>query len=203
MGLRSSALGALCLASSALARTNLVGCTYFDTVSAYPGGQSFATRVWYVPESGELCEILDCGGGRAPPKTTVPGCAAYKGTETYSPSFINPKTLGQAPATDGPAKITSSSAAGVTAAPSSSGTASGEAPSTITKAPELPQTNSTMTMVTSAPASLGSSGVSTTNTTKPSIQPVASTGAAVALPTAGSVLAGWLAAGVVAGLALV
>ena len=70
-------------ASLASARTDLAGCTRTDVSS--PAGASYA---WYVPGTGEVCEILDCGGGRAPPKTTVPGCAAYVGTETYSPSYL-------------------------------------------------------------------------------------------------------------------
>jgi hypothetical protein len=37
---------------------------------------------------------LDCGGGRAPPKLNVPGCAAYTGTATYSPSFMAGFTAG-------------------------------------------------------------------------------------------------------------
>lgn len=70
-------------ATMGLARTDLEGCTRTDVSS--PAGASYA---WYVPGTGEVCEILDCGGGRAPPKTTVPGCAAYSGTETYSPSYL-------------------------------------------------------------------------------------------------------------------
>lgn len=42
----------------------------------------------YVPDTGEVCEFLDCGGGRAPPKTDVPGCEQYSGTATYSPSYL-------------------------------------------------------------------------------------------------------------------
>ncbi|EMR68864.1 putative siderophore biosynthesis protein [Eutypa lata UCREL1] len=70
----------LTAAPAALARTDLSGC-----VSSVAG----ASLVWYVPGTGELCEFLDCGGGRAPPKTTVPGCAAYEGTATYSPSYLS------------------------------------------------------------------------------------------------------------------
>lgn len=65
------------------ARTDLTGCTRTDISS--PAGASYA---WIVPDTGELCDFLDCGGGRAPPKTTVPGCALYVGTETYKPSFL-------------------------------------------------------------------------------------------------------------------
>lgn len=66
-----------------LARTDLTGCT--STSISSPAGASIA---WYVPETGEVCDLLDCGGGRAPPKTTVPGCPLYSGTESYSPLYL-------------------------------------------------------------------------------------------------------------------
>lgn len=66
-----------------LARTDLTGCT--STSVSSPTGASIA---WYVPETGEVCDLLDCGGGRAPPKTTVPGCPLYSGTASYSPLYL-------------------------------------------------------------------------------------------------------------------
>jgi len=36
---------------------------------------------YYDPDTGEICPYRDCGGGRAPVKYDVPGCAAYTGTE--------------------------------------------------------------------------------------------------------------------------
>ncbi|KAM0553308.1 hypothetical protein ACHAPJ_007321 [Fusarium lateritium] len=36
---------------------------------------------WFDPDDGMICDPLDCGGGRAPPKTDVPGCAGYTGTK--------------------------------------------------------------------------------------------------------------------------
>jgi len=42
----------------------------------------------YIPGSGEICNFLDCGGGRAPNKKNVAGCPGYTGTGTYSPSFL-------------------------------------------------------------------------------------------------------------------
>lgn len=66
-----------------LARTDLTGCT--STSASSPAGASIA---WYVPETGEVCDLLDCGGGRAPPKTTVPGCPLYSGTASYSPLYL-------------------------------------------------------------------------------------------------------------------
>lgn len=41
---------------------------------------------WYDPDTGEVCDPHDCGGGRAPPKTDVPGCPLYTGTEIYTPT---------------------------------------------------------------------------------------------------------------------
>ncbi|KAH6617182.1 hypothetical protein F5144DRAFT_385408 [Chaetomium tenue] len=61
------------------ARTDYAGCVSTALPAAH-------TTIWYVPGTGELCEPVDCGGGRAPPKT-VPGCPAYKGTETVTPKF--------------------------------------------------------------------------------------------------------------------
>ncbi|KAF2763316.1 hypothetical protein EJ05DRAFT_496143 [Pseudovirgaria hyperparasitica] len=75
------ALGALL--STALAKTDLDGCTSSATVK-YGG----ASLIWYVPDTGEICDFLDCGGGRAPPKHSVPGCAAYTGTDSYTPEYL-------------------------------------------------------------------------------------------------------------------
>lgn len=129
-------LAAATFATMALARTDLEGCTRTDVSS--PAGASYA---WYVPGTGEVCEILDCGGGRAPPKTTVPGCAAYVGTETYSPSYLAGY---QASATAAPSttsateESTSSSSSGgqasATTAPSTT-SATEESTSSTTAAP--------------------------------------------------------------------
>ncbi|KAH6842657.1 hypothetical protein B0I37DRAFT_436374 [Chaetomium sp. MPI-CAGE-AT-0009] len=77
----TAALPLLLLAGPAAARTDYEGCVS----TKLPAAQS---TIWYVPGTGELCEPLDCGGGRAPPKT-VPGCPAYKGTETVTPRFFS------------------------------------------------------------------------------------------------------------------
>lgn len=44
--------------------------------------------IWFVPETGEICDFPDCGGGRAPPKYSVPGCPLYTGTATLTPSYL-------------------------------------------------------------------------------------------------------------------
>ncbi|KAF2015538.1 hypothetical protein BU24DRAFT_461780 [Aaosphaeria arxii CBS 175.79] len=69
----------MAIATLAIAKTDIGGCT---------SSASGASLVYWVPGTGEICSILDCGGGRAPPKTTVPGCAAYVGTATYEPSYL-------------------------------------------------------------------------------------------------------------------
>lgn len=69
--------------TSVLAKTDLAGCTSSATVK---DGGYYA--IWWVPETGEICQGIDCGGGRAPPKKDVPGCAAYTGTLEYEPSYM-------------------------------------------------------------------------------------------------------------------
>jgi hypothetical protein len=82
--MKFAALSALLgLASLASARTDLEGCVSSMVVINYG-----ASYLWYVPDSGEICSFLDCGGGRAPPKTTVPGCPGYHGTATVTPDYI-------------------------------------------------------------------------------------------------------------------
>ncbi|KAK4061187.1 uncharacterized protein Triagg1_10443 [Trichoderma aggressivum f. europaeum] len=130
MALRSLA-ATLLLASSALAKTDLAGCTYTDIVvmpTDRPAYDAYASRLWYVPGTGELCDFLDCGGGRAPPKTNVPGCPLYSGTETYSPSYLNLQTKAAA-AGSGEATATGSSGA-ITTGESQVTTKATAAPST-------------------------------------------------------------------------
>ncbi|KAF1735490.1 hypothetical protein CRV24_004414 [Beauveria bassiana] len=91
--IRTFAVVSLSLASSALARTDLAGCTYTDLVVKPTRMAAYASRLWYVPDTGEVCEFLDCGGGRAPPKSTVPGCPLYTGTETEQLSAGNERGL--------------------------------------------------------------------------------------------------------------
>ncbi|KAF4980120.1 hypothetical protein FZEAL_3810 [Fusarium zealandicum] len=117
---------ALLLAVPALGRTDLEGCTTYDSVIKPDGYGPYLTRIWYVPDTGELCDFLDCGGGRAPPKTTVPGCPSYEGTETYSPSFIDLKTLGMPTATgSAEADEEESATETITEAPSATGSETG------------------------------------------------------------------------------
>ncbi|KND86461.1 hypothetical protein TOPH_08942 [Tolypocladium ophioglossoides CBS 100239] len=217
------ALGALLLAAPALARTDLTGCTYYDSVVVASHDAPYATRVWYVPDTGEVCGFLDCGGGRAPPKTTVPGCPQYSGTATYSPSFIDPKTLGRAAGASGssaPATATSGTATAgtatlttgvrTTAAPSVTGTASGAGSSSgsgsassaaASSAAATESAKSAEASQSGAAPSSSTGGGKTATTTGATTAP---TGAAAGLPAAGAVavLGPCLLAGVAAGMGL-
>src|SRR6186713_591948 len=76
-----SAIPLLMLAKTAVA----VGCATHSFTQCADG-----ITHWFDPDTGEICDPLDCGGGRAPPKTNVPGCPAYTGTELRNtlPSFL-------------------------------------------------------------------------------------------------------------------
>lgn len=168
MAVRSLA-ATLLLASSALARTDLVGCTYTDVVvrpSGLPAYDAYGSRVWYVPGTGELCDFLDCGGGRAPPKTDVPGCPLYSGTATYSPSYLDLQTnaaVGEATATgSSDAKTTGESQVTTKAAtaPSTTAPATTLETSVSEKAPETSsaaQTTAAPTTATPVKSSASSS----------------------------------------------
>ncbi|KAJ9165829.1 hypothetical protein NKR19_g93 [Coniochaeta hoffmannii] len=75
---------ALLSAIPTLAKTDLAGCVSSEVIiETY-----YASLIWFVPDTGEICSFLDCGGGRAPPKTTKPGCGGYQGTETVTPEYL-------------------------------------------------------------------------------------------------------------------
>ncbi|KAI1918182.1 hypothetical protein LOZ53_000403 [Ophidiomyces ophidiicola] len=135
-------LGCLALPSFfAFAKTNLQGCTSTTSVDSF----SRAVNVWYVPGTGEVCELLDCGGGRAPPKYSVPGCAAYTGTETYSPRFLALPTPSSASSTPKPVSTASEAASVPTdVTPSSSVPAS----STAVSAPSSTSSPAVTSMAT-------------------------------------------------------
>ncbi|KAL2848522.1 hypothetical protein BJY01DRAFT_211481 [Aspergillus pseudoustus] len=66
------------------ARTDIGGCISSATTNQWHE----ASMIWYVPGTGEICDIPDCGGGRAPPKYDNPACPNYTGTATYEPSYL-------------------------------------------------------------------------------------------------------------------
>ncbi|KAI1270404.1 hypothetical protein F5Y18DRAFT_12447 [Xylariaceae sp. FL1019] len=201
----------LSLATLAAAKTDLSGCTSSSTV-AYGG----ASIIWYVPGTGEICAFLDCGGGMAPPKTTVPGCAAYSGTASYSPSYL--PGFGSSTAAAASSTSSSSSSAAATesetsvmatstfSAPFSASAASSGSSATITSAPSVTSAATTLltgTAETSAPSSSSGASSSTGSSSSASSSGASSsnvsTGAAP-LPTgmrgAWGVAAGVVAAGV-------
>ncbi|TGJ84733.1 hypothetical protein E0Z10_g4019 [Xylaria hypoxylon] len=201
----SALVAAALLAGHAAAKTNIAGCVSSQTV-AYGG----ASLIWYVPDTGEICEFLDCGGGRAPPKTTVPGCPSYEGTATYSPSYL--------PGFGAVATSTSSSA-GAVATESSASDDSSSSESASTSASENasitspPVTTTTATATSSgavqtqtgstsetASSSSSSSSAADSAATESSTSSVSAAGAA--LPTAAVKGVFGVLAGIAAGVAM-
>jgi hypothetical protein len=71
---------------------------------------------WFDPDDGMICDPLDCGGGRAPPKHG-PGCGGYTGTETRGTSYLSCWKPSNTPVT-APADPTMITVVTVTAEPS-------------------------------------------------------------------------------------
>ncbi|KAI1193984.1 hypothetical protein F5X97DRAFT_328002 [Nemania serpens] len=202
----ASLVVAALLAGHAAAKTDISGCVSSQTV-AYGG----ASLIWYVPGTGEICEFLDCGGGRAPPKTTVPGCPAYDGTATYSPSYL--AGFGASATSSGSsaeATLTGSSSSG-SASMSSSEKASITSPpvtkqtsTATTSTSEGIQTDSSSDVASSSssssPSSSSSSSAAGGNVTSSSTSSVSTGGAA--LPTAALKGAIGAVAGLAAGVAM-
>ncbi|KAH7369294.1 hypothetical protein B0T11DRAFT_72268 [Plectosphaerella cucumerina] len=93
----------LALAATAIAKTDLAGCTSFTTTTSVLGGSApFQTVMWYDPDSLEICSFIDCGGGRAPPKTDRPGCPLYTGTEAVAVEFLATDPAAPPPVTSSP-----------------------------------------------------------------------------------------------------
>ena len=134
------------LVAPALAKTDLSGCTSSEViVESY-----YASYVYYVPGTGEICTLLDCGGGRAAPLTTVPGCPGYVGTATVTPSYLS--NWGQ---TTSSAAATATGSASKGLAPGSSSTWSSDF-STITTAPFQTANGTATTIATTFTGSAGS-----------------------------------------------
>lgn len=139
---------------SALAKTDLSGCTTFTSTvtinpTAHEYGNVYESLVYYDPDTLEICTVPDCGGGRAPPKTGVPGCPLYSGTATPTPSFLSADPL--APST------TSSVAAETSSAAVSSDSASGTG-LILTTAPGPVNVNATGTSGTAQATGVSTGG---------------------------------------------
>lgn len=176
---------ALTASTAVNAKTDLGGCTAIPTVDEWGSPSS----LYYVPGTGEICDIPDCGGGRAPPKYDNPACGGYTGTETYSPSFIDISTTTaeviSAPVTTEASTTAAETQTEAETSEATSSSSSEKEPSvtpTITSAPttfisvtgtgspsgtgsiSIPGTNSTVTTAapTSAPPTAGAAGLEVT-----------------------------------------
>ncbi|KAL5042187.1 hypothetical protein BDW71DRAFT_200757 [Aspergillus fruticulosus] len=77
-------LSTVSLVGTVYARTTLKGCTFAETVSE----RNEYSIVWYVPETGEICDVPVCGGGLDPFDYDNPACPEYTGTAPYEPSYL-------------------------------------------------------------------------------------------------------------------
>ncbi|KAJ5231143.1 hypothetical protein N7489_011851 [Penicillium chrysogenum] len=189
-----SFLGLASLTSLAAARTDLEGCVSSKVIFDH----YYASYIWYVPENGEICSILNCGGGRAPPSTTQPGCPEYSGTEPLTSDYLegwgpNGK---QAASTSTVASTASSTADTVLAsatqtsealdsssASSSSPSGTQPADSMITDGPSRISTVTSSTSVTGSDAST-SAAASSSSAPNAATTPASNVGGAVAVMAA-------------------
>lgn len=144
----------LALVGLSSARTDISGCISSQTTNQWHE----ASMIWYVPGSGEICDFIDCGGGRAPPKTDQPGCPLYTGTETVTPSYLpgyGPNGSKMAATTTTASETTASDVRTTTETDSSSSSSLSSSSKTVT--------NSGGGMITAAPTT--SPAVSMTTTT--------------------------------------
>ncbi|KAK1512198.1 hypothetical protein CTAM01_01128 [Colletotrichum tamarilloi] len=207
------------MATAVLAKTDLAGCVSSDSVvTPTQGGTPYAARVWYVPGTGEICAALDCGGGRAPPKTTVPGCPSYEGTGTYSPSFlplqtsaapvvsttVAPVTTTAAPETTASASDSASVATVTTSMDSAAVESETAASSTAVVVTSSGFSNATMTTLTTSAGSVsGSQSARSTRAVGSAATTAATTNSPnAAVPTGASRELFGLVAGVAIGAAL-
>ncbi|KAF2994751.1 hypothetical protein E8E14_003504 [Neopestalotiopsis sp. 37M] len=176
MFIRSTvAVAAALLVAPISAKTDYAGCVSSETV-AYGG----ASLIWYVPDTGEICQYLDCGGGRAPPKTTVPGCAAYAGTASYTPSYLpgfgSDATPSSTAAAAGSAEESVTTTAAATSVATTEATATTDASGLPTITGDVTALSGTVGTITSAAtlATTTSSGKSSMSTASSSSSTAAS-----------------------------
>jgi len=171
-----------------LGRTDLQGCTSSEVVTN--GGASY---IFYVPDTGEICSFLDCGGGRAPPKSTVPGCPLYSGTATVTPSFLpgfkggSSSSLLPTSTTVSPHGSTSSPSVSITGTPKPTGTGTSNPPSGLLTAP------GSNTGAPSGGANSAGTSTSTSTSTSTAGAALVSAGAVELMGVVGGLLAGYAA----------
>lgn len=140
------------LAPFAFATTNFAGCT---RTSALLRDSDSYTVFWWNPELKEQCIQLDCGGGRAPVKTHVPGCGGYSGTETVTPTGwpeeARPTEVSTTKEKEEPAKTTDEASAGAKTAESDA-PAETEAPATTSSSSPSDATEAVVTNTSAAAA---------------------------------------------------
>jgi len=158
----------LAFTNLATARTDLEGCVSSEVVIDY-----YASYLWYVPDTGEICSFLDCGGGRAPPKTNQPGCPLYEGTATVTPSYIE----GWGP-NGKQAASTTTAAVTTTASVQTSSSASTESSEVASASESASGTQTGGTLITAAPTSSPAVSMTTTTSSASSAANSASTSAA-------------------------
>ncbi|PVI05115.1 hypothetical protein DM02DRAFT_610974 [Periconia macrospinosa] len=128
---------------------------------------------YYDPEDGQICNMRDCGGGRAPPKTTDPCCGAYKGTETCNPtpspsylpcfSQLKATSAGSKPTSSGsgPA-VTTTPSRSVNSSPAMTSPGGSSSPASTTSGSDSPQTTSGSDSPQTTNAPVTSNGTATT-----------------------------------------
>ncbi|KAE8443815.1 hypothetical protein EG329_001322 [Mollisiaceae sp. DMI_Dod_QoI] len=162
-----SLLFLMSFAALVTARTDLSGCTSSETV-VYGG----ASYVFWVPGTGEICSFLDCGGGRAPPATTVPGCPQYVGTATYSPSYLPGYHDGSiaASTTSVAGSSTSQSSAMITGSQTTFAISQQTSSSSVISSSDMSSSSASSAVFTTSPTGItsGSPSVSSSSTQSPS-----------------------------------
>ncbi|PGH16928.1 hypothetical protein AJ80_04996 [Polytolypa hystricis UAMH7299] len=177
------------------AKSGTSGCTSTLTVDQWDRPM----KLYYVADTGEICDIPDCGGGRAEPNRHNPLCAYYTGTSTYSPSFIKLVT-------ETPEPTTTAADDDETAAETTADETAAETSVAFTSAPADATATGETASVTEAPTET-SPPLETSGDDAPSESDTSDTTEAPATQTdngvAGRPVAGGIAAGVIAIMGLV
>ncbi|CRL24567.1 unnamed protein product [Penicillium camemberti] len=120
---------------------------------------------WYDPTNGQVCDPLDCGGGRAPVKYDEPCCAAYRGTEpcvstTSTLSCWSPSTVAASStiASASSAETTSTSATATATTDAKVSSSTGVAAETSSQSTSGTTTAPSTTEAPTQSTSLGTSG---------------------------------------------
>ncbi|KAF4624183.1 hypothetical protein G7Y89_g13988 [Cudoniella acicularis] len=176
--MRSSLL-IIIIATFAAAKTDLQGCTSSTTKDQW--GE--ASMIWWVPGTGEICDFLDCGGGRAPPKTTVPGCPLYSGTATYSPLYMtgNHAVSGASTAASTTSYSVSQTSASKAMITGSQSTTAAIHPSTVITSSVLSSPSGSGVSTSSVPSTITTAIISGGNTTSGGAGATSSSSAGIAV----------------------